>query len=48
MAYDEGLAQRVRETLEEREDVTEKKRFGGLAFLVGGNLSAFAASLPPR
>jgi hypothetical protein len=39
MAYDEGLAQRIREALDERTDVTEKKMFGGLAFLVGGNMS---------
>ncbi|HKJ24126.1 MAG TPA: TfoX/Sxy family protein [Myxococcota bacterium] len=39
MAYDEGLAQRIREALEEREDVSEKKMFGGLAFLLGGNMS---------
>lgn len=38
MAYDEGLAQRVREVLEDRADVTEKKMFGGLAFLIGGNM----------
>jgi TfoX/Sxy family transcriptional regulator of competence genes len=39
MAYDEGLAQRVREELEDREDVVEKRMFGGLAFLIGGNMS---------
>ena len=38
MAYDEGAAQRVREALDERDDVTEKKMFGGLAFLLGGNM----------
>lgn len=38
MAYDEGLAQRVREALASRRDVTEKKMFGGLAFLVRGNM----------
>jgi hypothetical protein len=38
MAYDEGLAQRVREALVERPDVTEKKMFGGLCFLLGGNM----------
>jgi TfoX/Sxy family transcriptional regulator of competence genes len=38
MAYDEGLAQRVREVLEDRSDVTEKKMFGGVAFLLGGNM----------
>ena len=39
MAYDEGLAQRIREELEAREDVMEKKMFGGLCFMVGGNMS---------
>jgi TfoX/Sxy family transcriptional regulator of competence genes len=38
MAYDEGLADRVRELLSTRAEVTEKKMFGSLAFLVGGNL----------
>ncbi len=38
MAYDEGLAQRVREALQDRDDVAEKKMFGGLAFLLGGNM----------
>ncbi len=38
MAYDEGLAQRVREALTERRDLTEKKMFGGLCFLLGGNM----------
>ncbi|MGI9592461.1 MAG: TfoX/Sxy family protein [Myxococcota bacterium] len=37
---DEGLAERIRELLEERTDVTEKKMFGGLAFLLGGNMCA--------
>lgn len=40
MAYDEGLAQRIRERLEEREDYGEKKMFGGLCFLLGGNMCA--------
>lgn len=39
MAFDEELAQRVRELLAERTDVTERKMFGGLAFLVGGNMA---------
>ncbi|NNF12904.1 MAG: TfoX/Sxy family protein [Gemmatimonadetes bacterium] len=38
MAYDEGLAQRVREMLSHRPDLTEKKMFGGLCFLLGGNM----------
>lgn len=36
MAYDEGLAQRIREILDGPS--TEKQMFGGLAFLVDGNL----------
>jgi hypothetical protein len=40
MAYDEGLARRVREALDERTDLSEKKMFGGLAFLLAGNMCA--------
>ena len=36
MAYDEGLAERIREVLEDRVDVMEKRMFGGLAFLCRG------------
>jgi TfoX/Sxy family transcriptional regulator of competence genes len=43
MAYDEVLADRIRALLEARPDVTEKKMFGGLAFLVCGHM-AIAAS----
>jgi len=39
MAYDEGLAQRLREYFEDRQDVVEKKMFGGIAFMVRGNMS---------
>ncbi len=39
MAYDERLAERVRVALERRRGVTEKKMFGGIAFLVNGNMS---------
>ncbi len=38
MAYDEGLAQRLRELLVDRDDVDEKKMFGGVAFMVRGNM----------
>ena len=34
MAYDEGLAERVREVVMERPTVSEKKMFGGLAFML--------------
>ena len=43
MAYDEDLAERIRAQLSERDDVTEKKMFGGLAFLVGGNMAVAAS-----
>jgi TfoX/Sxy family transcriptional regulator of competence genes len=38
MAYDEALADRIRDALDARDDVTERKMFGGLAFMVGGNM----------
>lgn len=38
MAYDDGLAERIREGLAHRDDVIEKKMFGGLAFMVSGHL----------
>jgi TfoX/Sxy family transcriptional regulator of competence genes len=37
--HDEGLAQRIRERLEEQPHVSEKRMFGGLAFLVGGHMA---------
>lgn len=43
MAYNEELAMRIRELISAEGGVTEKKMFGGLAFLVGGNM-AIAAS----
>jgi TfoX/Sxy family transcriptional regulator of competence genes len=39
MAYDEKLAERVRVALEGRRGVSEKKMFGGLCFLVRGNMA---------
>lgn len=39
MAYDEGLATRVRDVLGEQPGLAEKKMFGGLAFLVYGNMA---------
>ncbi|MEY4729706.1 MAG: hypothetical protein RL020_864 [Pseudomonadota bacterium] len=38
MAYDEGLAQRLREIFFERSEVTEKKMFGGIAYMLRGNM----------
>jgi TfoX/Sxy family transcriptional regulator of competence genes len=43
MAYDEDLADRIRELLGSQTKVIEKKMFGGLAFLIHGNM-AIAAS----
>lgn len=43
MSYDATLAARIRSLLSERDDVTERKMFGGLAFLVGGNLAVAAS-----
>jgi TfoX/Sxy family transcriptional regulator of competence genes len=45
MAYDEELADRIRSLAAREEGITEKKMFGGLAFLVQGNM-AVAASGP--
>jgi TfoX/Sxy family transcriptional regulator of competence genes len=43
MAYDEDLADRIRQLLPDDTAVTEQAMFGGLAFLIGGNM-AIAAS----
>lgn len=43
MAYDEALADRMRELLAAEADVSEIKMFGGLAFLVGGHMAAAAS-----
>jgi TfoX/Sxy family transcriptional regulator of competence genes len=43
VAYDEELAGRIRDLLAGSADVTEKKMFGGLAFLVGGNMAVAAS-----
>jgi hypothetical protein len=43
VAYDEDLADRIRELLAGERGLTEQKMFGGLAFLIGGNM-AIAAS----
>jgi TfoX/Sxy family transcriptional regulator of competence genes len=43
MAYDEDLAYRIRELLADERDIIEKKMFGGLAFLVGGNMAVAAS-----
>jgi hypothetical protein len=43
MAYDEDLANRIRELTAAERGVTEKKMFGGLAFLIGGNMAVAAS-----
>ena len=39
MAYDEGLAQRIRKMLNEAPDLVEKKMFGGVGFMLHGNMA---------
>jgi TfoX/Sxy family transcriptional regulator of competence genes len=43
MAYDEGLAERIRELLSHERGVEEKRMFGGLAFLINGNMAVAAS-----
>jgi TfoX/Sxy family transcriptional regulator of competence genes len=43
MAYDENLADRIRELVAGEADLTEQKMFGGLAFLIGGNMAVAAS-----
>ena len=43
MAYDEDLANRLRELLADEDAITEKRMFGGLAFLLHGNMSVSAS-----
>lgn len=43
MAYGQDLAERIRELLVGQPDVTEKKMFGGLAFLIRGNMAVAAS-----
>jgi hypothetical protein len=44
MAYDEELANRIRESLQHEAGLTEKRMFGGLAFLINGNMAVSASS----
>lgn len=44
MAYDEKMADQIRALLESRRDVTERKMFGGVAFMVNGNMFVGLAS----
>lgn len=43
MAYDEDLANRIRELIAAQPGVVEQKMFGGLAFLIGGHMSVSAS-----
>src|SRR5436190_23009719 len=43
MAYDEELAARIRDLLAGEPALSEKKMFGGLAFLIGGNMAVAAS-----
>jgi TfoX N-terminal domain len=43
VAYDEELAGRIRELVADEADLTEKRMFGGLAFLLGGNMAVSAS-----
>jgi len=43
MAYDEELADRIRELVGEQTGITEQRMFGGLAFLVRGNMAVAAS-----
>jgi TfoX/Sxy family transcriptional regulator of competence genes len=39
MAFDEALADRIRDVLASRPDLTERKMFGGIAFMLAGNMA---------
>jgi hypothetical protein len=43
MAYDEELADRIRALLGDRAGLTEQKMFGGLSFMIGGNMAVAAS-----
>jgi TfoX/Sxy family transcriptional regulator of competence genes len=43
VAYDAELADRIRELIGDQPDVSEQRMFGGLAFLVGGNMAVAAS-----
>lgn len=43
MAFDEDLANRIRELIAGEPGVTEQRMFGGLAFLVGGHMAVAAS-----
>jgi TfoX/Sxy family transcriptional regulator of competence genes len=43
VAYDEDLANRIREIVGDERGLTEQRMFGGLAFLIGGNMAVAAS-----
>jgi hypothetical protein len=43
MAYDEVIADRIRALLNDEPSLTEQRMFGGLAFLIGGNMAVAAS-----
>lgn len=43
MAYDEELAHRLREALQDESELTEQRMFGGLAFMLGGHMAVAAS-----
>jgi hypothetical protein len=43
VAYDEDLAERIRERVAGEDGLTEKRMFGGLAFLINGNMAVSAS-----
>ena len=47
MAYDEDLADRIREQIGGDPALSEKKMFGGLAFLLGGRVDQFVSETAP-
>jgi len=44
VAYDEALAERVRALVADEADLSERRMFGGLAFLIGGRMACAASS----
>jgi TfoX/Sxy family transcriptional regulator of competence genes len=44
MAYDEELASRLRQHVSGEQGISEKRMFGGLAFLINGNMAVSASS----
>jgi TfoX/Sxy family transcriptional regulator of competence genes len=44
VAYDEDLARRIRELIPDSESVTERRMFGGLAFMIGGRMAIAAGN----